>query len=226
MVSGHFCCKPCFADYMSLSMVGGTSDICRAFWHLTYYCSWVQFPRMLTELAHEPPWRLFHRFPPLPLWLLLVYSDQHSLLLRLLPHLLYPSKSLEVVPGFYFLLSLLMVVCSPLLSVLPPLPCIHWCCPLQRVPEGGTSPFTLFYVGLSRFWKDHHALPVAVSIEGSEQVFLGLGKRVTVGNPAFKRSSPLGCSTVTQAKVPVSWLPLFQGDFCLPMPLPLLQRLG
>lgn len=52
-------------------------------------------------------------FPPLTVWLLAVYCDQHSLLLPLLPHLLHSSKGLEVVPRFYFLFSLLMAVFQP-----------------------------------------------------------------------------------------------------------------
>lgn len=70
----------------------------------------------------------------------------------------------------------------------------------------GTSFLTLVYRALLKF-------PIAVSIEGLEQVLLGRSKRVIVGNLVLKSTSPWRWSTVTQAKGHVSWLPLSQGDF-------------
>lgn len=76
-----------------LSIVGAMSDTCRGFDTLPLLLMGLQASLVLipkdAELAHEPLWRLRHLYPR---WLLL----------RLLPHLLHPSKSLEVAPEFYF----------------------------------------------------------------------------------------------------------------------------
>lgn len=51
----------------------------------------------------------------------------------------------------------------------------------NRVLPGGTRLFILLYVALSRFPEDHLALSSVASTEGLEQVFQGLGERVTEG---------------------------------------------
>lgn len=102
-VSRHITVSLALPVTPALSMIGGMSDICSGFWHTTSIAPGI--PSQLVpvpkdaELALKPPWRLFCLSPPLPLWLLAVYSDQHLLL----PHLLIcfiPQRALRWCQGF------------------------------------------------------------------------------------------------------------------------------
>lgn len=114
-----------------------------------------------------------------PLPTLAAYLDQHFLMLLLLPNLLPPLKNIEAGPSTILLLSLLLVIYSLLPSRLPPLACIpgaaHW----NWVFHGGMHFFTPLYATLSRFPEDGLVVLVVVSIEGLEQLFHGLGRRIT-----------------------------------------------
>lgn len=121
------------------------SDTCRGFDTLPLLLMGLQASLVLipkdAELAHEPLWRLHHLYPR---WLLL----------RLLPHLLHPSKSLEMAPVlfcFFLCIWLFTSCCSQ--RKLPPLTCIHWYCSLQLGSSGWDKLFHLLYVAHSRFPK-------------------------------------------------------------------------
>lgn len=121
--------------------------------------------------------------PPLPLWLLAVYSDPRFLLLRLLPYLLR-WRVLRQGWGPILLLSLLMVVHSLLPSKLLPLVCIPWCCSLEL---GSSRWDKLFYAPLRISFKGSSRRPCVFSScchYGLEQVFHRLGKRVTEELPS------------------------------------------
>lgn len=171
--------QTCFTGYSSIRR--GQQHECHLWWVLAPYLLLLllgQLPRD-AKLAHEPPWSVAIGCI---LWPTLTASLSIAIPASALKR---PGGSAKVLFSAFFANG-----CFQPAAIKASSTDLHTLVLLtEMVFQGGTSFLTLCRA-LSRFPKAHLVLPIVVSIESLEQVLLGWGKRVTVGNLVLKSTSP------------------------------------